>query len=165
MKKSWALLRRWSFPIGCGTKLKIKIALVNRNSFSSGGIETALVETETEISGTDRIELYTRATQALRQKNIPSSSDVTTAFKNQYRINYISEADGEVTVDFSSRKLTGSLREEQLLIAQIVATLTGSFEEVDRVLFTVDGEPAETLMGHVSTACSFSSPGEAEIRI
>ncbi len=48
--------------------------------------------------------------------------------------------------------------EEQLLISQIVETLMQSYDEVKSVSFTVDGEEAETLMGHVDITESFTAP-------
>ncbi len=147
---------------GFGTRVRIKLALVSRSLFHSGDIETALIEMETDITGADSTELYIKAIKRLKAKKLPQAEDVATAFKDQYIINTVTESDGEVTVDFSSRNLEGTAREEQLLIAQIVATLTGSFAEVERVGFTVDGEPAETLMGHVPIGTSFGRPSDVE---
>ena len=148
---------------GFGNKVKVKVVLLNINALHTGSTEKILLEQTADISGSGRTELYAKALKCLREKNLPADMEAGTAFKNQYKINYISESCGEVTVDFSSRNLTGTEMEERLLIAQIVGTLTGSFEEVERVFFTVDGETAETLMGHVSIAYSFASPLEAAV--
>lgn len=149
---------------GFGTRVRIKLALVSRSLFQSGDIEAALIEVETDITGAGSTELYTKAIKRLKPKKLPQTEGGTTAFKDQYIINTVTESEGEVIVDFSSRNLQGTAREEQLLIAQIVATLTGSFAEVERVSFTVDGEPAETLMGHVPIGTSFSRPSDVEYR-
>ena len=45
-----------------------------------------------------------------------------------------------------------------MLISQIVNTLIKSFDEIQAVSFTVDGDEAETLMGHVDITRSFSAP-------
>ncbi len=149
---------------GFGTRVGIKLALVRRDFFHSGDIETALVMVETDITGAGSTELYTKAIKKLKPKKLPQTKDAETALRDQYIINTVTEAAGEVTVDFSSRNLQGTAREEQLLIAQIVATLTGSFSEVESVRFTVDGEPAETLMGHVPIETGFSRLTDVQCR-
>lgn len=53
-----------------------------------------------------------------------------------------------VTVDFSSKGLSGSSMQEDLLISQIVRTLCLNFGSITYVQFTVDGKVVETLMGH-----------------
>jgi spore germination protein GerM len=61
-----------------------------------------------------------------------------------------------VFVDLSSDGLSGGSLEETFLIGQIVDTLLNSFAEVKQVQFLVDGETAETLMGHVGAADPFT---------
>ena len=146
---------------GFGNKVRVKVVLLNMNALQTGSIEEILLERTDEVSSGGRTELYGKALKCLQEKKISADMQAGTAFKNQYKINYIKEVEGEVTVDFSSRNLVGTELEERLLIAQIVATLTGSFEEVSRVRFTVDGEPAETLMGQFCIAYIFASPLEA----
>lgn len=71
--------------------------------------------------------------------------------------------DGEtVFVDLSSSGLSGGSLEETFLISQIVDTLLNSFDEVKQVQFLVDGETAETLMGHVGAADPFTKDLFAE---
>ena len=144
---------------GIGTRVRIKVALIDRKRFDTGSPD-ALILADSQIVGAGNTELYTKAIKGLKPKKLPPEEGLMTAFKEEFIINNVTESAGEVTVDFSSRNLTGSDREERFLIAQIVATLTESFSEVERVAFTVDGEAAETLMGHVSTVGSFCEPSE-----
>jgi spore germination protein GerM len=65
-------------------------------------------------------------------------------------------------VDLNSKGLSGGSLEETFLIGQIVNTLLNSFEEVKQVQFLVDGQTAETLMGHVGTADPFTKDLFAE---
>ena len=58
------------------------------------------------------------------------------------------------TVNFAREGLNGSSMEEAFTINQIVATLL-ELDEVDRVQFLVDGEVAESLMGHFDTTQAF----------
>lgn len=54
---------------------------------------------------------------------------------------------GTAYVNLSGQQLYGGSLEETLLIEQIVRTLT-ALPGIKNVQFLVDGEPAETLMGH-----------------
>ena len=128
-----------------------------------GDDEDCFLEVKTEIKGASRIELYENALRALKENRIPSEYIADTAFRREFKINCITRNEETVVVDFSSRNLTGSRRQESLLIGQIVRTLTHSFDEVDAVAFTVDGEPAETLMGHVDITGSFTARSVLEI--
>ena len=115
------------------------------------------VSVQKEIRGSGRIQLYENALRALKENRIPENEVYTTAFSKAYKVNYVIRDVNTVIVDFSSSRLVGSLKQEQLLIGQVVRTLTQSFAEVESVLFTVDGERAETLMGHVDIQQPFTS--------
>lgn len=143
-----------------GYSAKHRIIAVFISQFSQSPDQSqVLMEVEKEVTGSGRTEQYMEALKALKERNVPEGGDVTTAFRNEFRINCITASDeGTVTVDFSSRRLNGSARDELLLISQIVATLQRSFPEVDAVAFTVDGEKTETLMGHVDITGSFRQP-------
>ncbi len=147
---------------GFGSKVRVKLVLLCPGSLTNGSIEEVFVETETEIAGSGKTELYRKVLKCLQNSCLQEEMGAETAFKNQYRINHVIESGRTVTVDFSSRNLTGTMREEQLLIAQIVGTLRSSFAEVERVYFTVDGEAADTLMGHVSIKDCFTAPPAVE---
>lgn len=56
--------------------------------------------------------------------------------------------DGTAFVDFSSEGLGGGSMQETFTIRQIVNSLT-DLDSVDRVQFLVDGQKAESLMGHI----------------
>ncbi len=64
--------------------------------------------------------------------------------------------EGTGYVDLASEGLNGGSLEEMFLVSQIVDTLIGSFDQISQVVFLVDGEPAETLMGHVDTLEPFT---------
>lgn len=136
------------------------IAVFINQLFMDTGKGEIIMEVETEAAGSGRAELYMAAVKLLQQRKMPETEGAVTAFKNDYRINHIKESEGNVVVDFSSRNLVGTEMEERLLIAQIVETLTRSFDEVESVFFTVDGEPAETLMGHVDITDSFTQAAD-----
>ena len=117
---------------------------------------------DTEVKGSGRAELYLNTLNALQESRLKGKDGVATAFRDDYTVINVNEKKGDVIVDFSSRNLTGSAVEEQLLISQIVETLMQSYDEVKSVSFTVDGEEAETLMGHVDITESFTAPLDIE---
>jgi hypothetical protein len=143
---------------GFSTKVQVVLALVNRDALDGEGQESLLTEVEAEIQGSGRTERYSSALNALRWNPAMREQGLTTAFKRTYRINNVTADEGNVIVDFSSRNLKGTMEEELLLISQIVATLTRSFDEVETVSFTVDGEESQTLMGHVDIRSAFRVP-------
>lgn len=146
---------------GYTAKHRVIAVFINQMFLSTGKGEVVL-EVETEAAGSGRTELYMAALNLLREKKMPESEEAATAFKNEFRINNVTESDGNVVVDFSSRRLAGTEAEERMLIAQVVGTLMRSFDEVRSVSFTVDGEAAETLMGHVDISGSFREMPELE---
>ena len=80
-----------------------------------------------------------------------------TMVTDKVRFHAVDVKDGTAFVDLNGDDLSGSSLEEGLLISQIVYSLLGSFEEVDRVQFLIDGETAESLMGHYDTAEPFET--------
>lgn len=78
-----------------------------------------------------------------------------TMLNDSYTINNVTVNDGVAYVDFSSENLEGEAMTETILIDQIVYTLTNSFEEITAVIFTVDGESKDTLMGNVNISEAF----------
>lgn len=143
---------------GFGSKQKVVLTLVNQQFLAKGNADQIFVLTDAQVKGAGRAELYLNTVNALRESKIKGLNGFATAFKDEYTIINLTEEGGEVVVDFSSRNLEGSSLDEKLLITQIIETLMQSFDEVDSVAFTVDGEEAETLMGHVDITESFTAP-------
>ena len=132
----------------CGTKIKIVVSLVGQDFMDSRIRQEVLVERE----------LYLRAVNKMKEGKVTDAEGLTTAFKKDFRVNNVTEDNGTAVVDFSSKNLSGSETVEKMLISQIVNTLIKSFDEIQAVSFTVDGDEAETLMGHVDITRSFSVP-------
>lgn len=147
---------------GCGSKQKVVLAVVNPQLLLKGKADQILLSMDAEVKGSGRAELYLNTINALKESKLKGQTGVATAFKDDYTILNVNETKGDVFVDFSSRNLTGSSLDESLLISQIVETLMQSFDEVKSVTFTVDGEEADTLMGHVDITESFTAPLDIE---
>ena len=65
-------------------------------------------------------------------------------------------SDGTAFVNFAREGMNGGSLQETFTIRQIVKSLT-QLENVDNVQFLVDGNKAETLMGHMTTSEPFES--------
>lgn len=99
-------------------------------------------------------DIYFDTLEALR--TVPEAAGYSTVITDQIKVNdaYV---DGDTAfVDFDSNGLNGGSLEESFLISQIVNTLIHSFENVKQVQFLVDGEAAESLMGHVDATDPFT---------
>jgi germination protein M len=70
--------------------------------------------------------------------------------------NEVSVEGGVVTVDLARASMSGGSLQESFVISQIVESLLGSFEEINSVQFLVDGEIAESLMGHYDVSKPFT---------
>lgn len=97
-------------------------------------------------------DVYGDALELLRE---PSDEKSSTAVTEQIKFNDVYLEGDTVYVDLDGSELHGGSSSEAYLVSQIVNTLMG-FDEVKQVQFLVDGEIAETLMGHVGTAEPFT---------
>lgn len=79
-----------------------------------------------------------------------------TLISDKIVFNEVSVDEGIATVDLAGATLNGSSLEESYLISQIVESLIASFEEINSVQFLVDGEKAESLMGHFDVSNPFT---------
>ena len=87
---------------------------------------------------------------------VPNVPDVKMdTMVNGQMIHTVSVEDGIATVDFYGREMSGGSMEEVYLIEQVVRTLIKSFDEVEMVRFTVDGEQVDSLMGHLEANCTY----------
>lgn len=98
-------------------------------------------------------DVYKNTLEQLR--TVPEAGYNTMIFE-QIKFNDV-YLDGDTAyVDLNSDGLNGGSLEETFLISQIVDTLLNSFDEVKQVQFLVDGQPAESLMGHVDAKEPFT---------
>lgn len=97
---------------------------------------------------------YGSVLNALRE---PSQEGLTSMLSPEYKINSAKAFfGGGILVDFDSEGLSGGSMQEDLLISQIVRTLHLTFDNVRNVQFTVDGNIADSLMGHISIGSPFT---------
>ena len=95
-----------------------------------------------------REQAYTSAITNLWQTP-PHMDKAMTLVTEDILVHGVTVENGTAYVDVCGEDLVhGGSMEESLFISQIVETLVNSFEEIERVQFMVDGEVAESLMGH-----------------
>ena len=126
-------------------------AYVNEGDEALGHLMPEMDATITATPGA----VYLETLKALSQ--VPDGENYATMLRDNIKVDGASlDADGKtVTVDFVSQGLSGGSTEESLLVEQIVRTLTESFDQVEQVQFTVDGAPADTLMGHLDATVPY----------
>ncbi|MDY0235602.1 MAG: GerMN domain-containing protein [Gudongella sp.] len=74
---------------------------------------------------------------------------MSTGFPQSVALIGVDTLDGTSYVNFKGEGLNGGSMEESYIISQTVESL-GQLDYVDRVQFLVDGQEAESLMGHIS---------------
>ncbi|NLM20229.1 MAG: GerMN domain-containing protein [Peptococcaceae bacterium] len=83
------------------------------------------------------------------------SEELSTGIPSTVKLLGVEVTDSTAYVNFAAEGLNGGSFQEMMTIEQIIQTLT-DLETVDSVQFLVDGEKAETLMGHMSIADPFT---------
>jgi len=87
----------------------------------------------------------------------PDSNELTTSIPSSITLLGAETKDGTCYVNFSQEGLYGGSMEEDFTISQIVNSLL-KLDNVDRVQFLIDGEKAESLMGHFTITDPFEEP-------
>lgn len=77
----------------------------------------------------------------------PDTAGLSTVLSN-LKVRSVAVREGIAYVDFSKDNMNGGSLSETLLIEQTVSSLT-ALEDIGAVQFLVDGEKAESLMGHI----------------
>ena len=98
-------------------------------------------------------DVYLDALELLKN---PPEEGYSTVITDSIKFNDVYLKDDTAFVDLDSNGLNGGSLDETFLISQIVDTLTNTFSEIKQVQFLVDGEAAETLMGHVDASEPFT---------
>lgn len=89
----------------------------------------------------------------------PKDDDLTSPIPDTIKLLGVEVKDKIAYVDFSSEGLEGSSLQESLTIDQILKSLF-DLDTIEKIHFLVDGEQAESLMGHVSIDKAFEDTSE-----
>lgn len=87
----------------------------------------------------------------------PESDELSSSIPETVKLLGVETADGTCYVNFAQEGLYGGSLQEDFTIAQVVNSLL-ELEHIDRVQFLIDGEKAESLMGHFSIIEPFDEP-------
>jgi len=110
-----------------------------------------VVKSEATAQVEEADEIYEATLEALVQ--IPGEGEDTMVREGM--IDDVTVTDGVAVVDFNEDYMHGGSLEEVYLIEQVVRTLIKSFDEVQKVRFTVEGEAVDSLMGHLEANCTY----------
>ena len=122
-----------------------------------------VVSEETSIAVAEGTEPYLAVLEGLRTPAEEGHATMVTEHIVIYSVTYDSAVEDQLVVDLDRDGLTGGSLGEDLFIRQIVETLlhnealAGDRPVPTRVLFLVDGQPAESLMGHIDATMPFES--------
>lgn len=86
----------------------------------------------------------------------PIDSDYTSLWGVGNEVNSITVVDQLATIDMKSISLNVGSSGEAIAIAQVVWTITGNDSTITEVLFTLNGEPIESLAGHMDATEPFT---------
>lgn len=129
-------------------KVQVEMYFPNRKYVETG--DESLPKFLTVKSGFDKKDprLAEKVVRTL-QKN-PDNPALDAVIRSGLEVHDVRVEKGIAYVDFSGKNLFGGSLEETMLVQSLVRTLTG-LEGIEKVQFLVDGQPRETLMGHIST--------------
>lgn len=91
----------------------------------------------------------------------PESQELTTEIPSSAKLINVEVADGTAFVNFAQEGLYGGSLQEIFTISQITKTLDG-LGNIDKIQFLIDGNKAETLMGHIGISEPFEGGFEME---
>lgn len=93
----------------------------------------------------------------------PYDGNYVTLWKSGSKVNSLTRSGDVATVDLSLGRLNVGAESEQRAIDQIVWTLTENDPTIKSVLLTVDGQPIESLAGHVDATVPFTRQPDYEV--
>lgn len=108
---------------------------------------------ETSISA-DENEIVEKVINQLA--TTPEGESVESSGLEKLTVNSTSFKDGVATVDFSSENLSGSSLDEEVVLSSIVNSLL-SVDGIKKVEILIDGNTAETFMGHMDISQPFDN--------
>lgn len=136
---------------------KVNLYFANADYVNTGNedLDKLLVEEKEIISDQEDLEM----TLINELMEGPSDDSKYNLIPESVKIIDIENTDGTVYVNFSSENLNGGSIEEKFIVQQIVNTLL-DLETSNEIVFLIDGEAAESLMGHIDVTGGFTEKFE-----
>lgn len=136
-------------------EVEVTLYFANKQYVETGDESYEKIMTEKRIIEYGNIPLEEAIVKELIKG--PESDELSTSIPATVSLLGVETADGTCFVNFSQEGLYGGSLQEDFTIAQIVNSLL-ELDNVDRVQFLIDGEKAESLMGHFSINEPFEEP-------
>lgn len=130
----------------------VKLVFPSEDYIVNGNEENKTVTQKTDLTANEKT-IVTKVLDALAASPSADSAESTGLDKYDYSK---STLDGSKAVVDLSGDLTGGSLEEDVLVSSIVNSLL-SVDGIKSVSFTANGQPAETLMGHVDITQDFTN--------
>ncbi len=131
-----------------GERVKLTLYFANDEYIQTGNADLDMLLTEDrEITLKDQT-LAEAAMQELAKG--PELEGMSGVIPSRVNLKGVEVEDGISYVNFSGEGLWGGSLEEGILVSSVLMTLT-ELEDIEGVQFLVDGEKAESLMGHIAT--------------
>lgn len=139
-------------PTPSTDKVEVTLYFANKEYVETGdeSLEKLIPEKRTVEYGD--ISLEERIVKELMKG--PASDKLSTVIPSSVKLLGVEVADGTAFVNFAGEGLYGGSMQEDFTIEQIVNSLI-ELEAVERVQFLIDGQKAETLMGHIEISEPF----------
>lgn len=133
-------------PTPSTDEIEVTLYFANKEYVETGdeSLEKLIHETRTVEYGD--ITLEERIVKELMKG--PESDNLSTVIPSNVKLLGVEVADETAFVNFAGEELYGGSMQEDFTIAQIVNSLV-ELDSVERVQFLIDGQKAETLMGHI----------------
>ncbi len=127
-----------------GKEISIKVYYPNEDG-------TKLIAVVRKVRTDKTTDKYTAAMHSLMSGT--KEKGQVSIIPKEAKLRHVTVQNGTAKVDFSkefARKFTGGSTGEEMLVGSIVDTLT-EFPEVQQVQFLIEGQPVETIAGHMDT--------------
>ena len=139
-------------PTPSTDEVEITLYFANKEYVETGdeSLEKLIPEKRTVEYGD--ISLEERVVKELMKG--PDSDELSTVIPSNVKLLGVEVSDGTAFVNFAGEGLYGGSMQEDFTISQIVNSLV-ELDDVERVQFLIDGQKAETLMGHIEISEPF----------
>lgn len=133
---------------------EITLYFVNKKYIETGDESLEKLISETRVVNYENMSLEKAIVDELMKGT--ENTELDTAIPSEAKLIDIEVSDKTAFVNFAKEGLQGGSLEEDLILNQIIKTFI-ELDNIDKVQFLIDGDKAETLMGHFEISEPFES--------